>query len=118
MRPTTVLNDDGQLTKGPEEVLDHWYQHSKKVFNVQSIYDDEVVAAIPALEPMLHLDDPPIMEELEIVLSRLKVRKVGGLSGIFPEMILCGSTALHSRLLTLMEAVWREGEVFKDWRDT
>ena len=91
--------------------------HFKKVLNVQSIYDNEVVAVIPALEPMLHLDNPPIMEELKTALSCLKVRKAGGLSGILPEMILCGGPALHSRLLTLMEAVWREGEVFKDWKD-
>ena len=73
---------------------------------------------MPALEPMLHLDDPPTpMEELKTALSRLKVTKAGGLSGILPEMILCGGPALHSRLLTLMEAVWRKGEVFKDWKD-
>ena len=24
---------------------------------------------------------------------------------------------LHDNLLALMEAVWREGEVFRDWRD-
>ena len=117
MRPTAVLKDDGQLTKRPEEVIDCWYQHFKKVLNVRSIYDDEVVAAMPALEPMVHLDDPPTMEELKTALSRLKVRKAGGLSGILPETILCGGPALHSRLLTLMEAVWREGEVFKDWKD-
>ena len=72
---------------------------------------------MPALEPILHLDDPPTVEELETALSRLKVKKAGGLSGILPEMILCGGPTLHSRLLTLIEAVWREGEVFKDWKD-
>ena len=25
VRPTAVLKDDGVLTQGPEEVLDHWY---------------------------------------------------------------------------------------------
>jgi len=78
------------------------------VLNVQSIYDDEVIDAMSVLEPTLHLDDPPTMEELETALSRLKVRKAGGLSGILPEMILCGGPVLHNRLLTLMEAVWRE----------
>jgi len=67
VRPTTVLKDDGQLTKGFEEVLDCWYQHFKKVINVQSIYDD---AAMPALWPMLHLGDPPMMEELETALPQ------------------------------------------------
>ena len=57
------------------------------------------------------------MEELEIALSHLKVRKAGGLSRILPEMILCAGPALHDRLLALMETVWREGAVFGDWRD-
>ena len=57
------------------------------------------------------------MEELEITLSRLKVRKAGGLSGILPEMILRGGPAIRDRLLALMEIVWREGAVFGDWRD-
>ena len=72
---------------------------------------------MPMLEPMLHLDNPPSMEELEAVLSRLKLRKAGGLSGILPELILCSGPVLHDKLLTLMRAIWREGEVFQDWRD-
>ena len=114
---TAILKNDGQLTKGPEEVLEHWYQHFRKVLNVQSIYDDEFIAAMSVLEPMLHLDNPPSMEELETTLSRLKPRKAGGLSGILPELILCGSPILCNKLLTLMRAVQREGEVFRDWRD-
>ena len=117
VRPTAILNNDGQLTKGPEEVPEHWYQHFRKVLNVQSIYDEEVIAAMPVLEPMSHLDNPPSMEELEAALSRLKPKKAGGLSGILPELILCSATILHDKLLTLMKAVWREGEVFQDWRD-
>jgi len=70
VRPTAILKNDGQLTKGPEEVLERWYQHFRKVLNLQGIYDDEVIAAIPTLEPVLHLDDPPSMEELEATLSR------------------------------------------------
>ena len=117
VRPTAILKNDGQLTKGPEEVLERWYQHFRKVLNLQSIYDDEVIATMPTLEPILHLDDPPSMEELEAALSRLKPRKAGGLSGILPELILCGGPVLRDKLLTLMRAVWREGEVFQDWRD-
>ena len=32
-------------------------------------------------------------------------------------MVLCGSPILFDRLLVLMQAVWRDGCVFKDWRD-
>ena len=31
--------------------------------------------------------------------------------------MLCGSPVLFDRLLVLMQAVWRDGCVFKDWRD-
>ena len=58
IRPSAVLKDDGQLTEGPDEVCDHWYQHFKKVLDIQRIYDEKVVADMPALELMLHLDDP------------------------------------------------------------
>ena len=32
-------------------------------------------------------------------------------------MILYGGPVLLDNLLALMEAVWREGEVLKDWRN-
>ena len=100
MRPTAILMDDGQLTNGPEEVLDHWYQHFSKVLNVQSVYNVEVIEDMPQLEPKLHLDDPPTMEELETALSRLKTRKAGGLSEILSKMILCDGPVLRDKLLS------------------
>jgi len=42
---------------------------------------------------------------------------VGGLSGILQDLVLCGGPVLLERLLVLMQAVWKEGCVFKDWRD-
>ena len=108
MRPTAILKNNGQLTIGPEEVLEHWYHHFRKVLSVQNIYDNEVIAAMPALESVLHLDNPPSMEELRVALPRLKARKAGGLSRILPELILCSGPILH-KLLTLMKAIRREG---------
>jgi len=112
------LKEDGELTKGPSEVLDHWYQHFKKVLNVQSIYNAVVLDAMFVSPPLLHLDDPlTMMVELEGAMSRLTARKVGGLSGILPELVLYGGPILLDRLLVLMKAVWREGSVFRDWRN-
>ena len=73
MRPTTILMDDGQLTNGLEEVLDHWYQQFSRELNVQSIYNAE---DMPQLEPKLHLDDPRNKEEYCSVPT--EARKVGG----------------------------------------
>jgi len=70
--------------------------------------------ALPTSLLLLHLDDLPAMAELEDAISRLKTRKAGVLSEIFLELVLCGGL---ERLFVLMQAVWREGFVLKDWRD-
>ena len=38
VQPTAVFKDNGELTKGPSEVSDRWFQHFKKVLNIQSTY--------------------------------------------------------------------------------
>jgi len=82
--------------------------------DIQNIYNESVLDALPTSPPLLHLDDPL----LEDAMSRLKTSKMGGLSEILSELALCGGPILLERLLFLMQAaVWREGCVFKDWKD-
>ena len=95
VQPTSVFKDNGELTKGPSEVSDRWFQHFEKVLNIQSIYDENVLDTFPSSPPLIHLDDPPTMAELEDAMTRLKARKAGGLSGILPELVLCGKPVLH-----------------------
>ena len=84
VKVAAVLKTNGELTKGPEEVTECWYEHFKKLLTIQSIYDGNVIANVPTLPPLLCYDDPPTSEELETALSQLKTRKVGSLSGIVP----------------------------------
>jgi len=53
---------------------------------------------------LLHLDDPLTMALLEDAMSRLKTRKVGGLSEILPELVLCVGPVLLERLLAGSDA--------------
>ena len=106
------------MTKGPSEVLHRWFQHFKKVLNVRSIYDSSVLDAWPVSPSLFRLDDPPTMAKLEAAMSRLKKRKAGGMSGILLELVICSSPVLLDRLPMLMQAVWREGRVPRDWRNT
>ena len=69
------------------------------------------------LPSLLHFDDPPTTEELEVALSQLKIRKADGLSAILLELILFGDSVLRDRLLAFMKDVWNEGRVFNAWRD-
>ena len=50
-------------------------------------------------------------------MARLKSRKAGGLTGILPEVVLCGGPVLLDGLLVLMQTVWRKSCVFQDWKD-
>jgi len=116
-RPVKVSKIDGELINTPEEVVDCWYEHFKNLLNIQSICDEEVVAAVPALPPLLQYDEPPTLEELEVALSQVKTRKAGDLSGILPELNLFGGSVLQDRLLALMKDVWNEGRVVNAWWD-
>ena len=66
---------------------------------------------------MLDLDEPPMEEELLDVLSKMKRGKAGGKSGSLPELVLYGGAILWDRLLELMQAMWRRGEVVPDWKN-
>ena len=64
VKTAAVLKANGELTKGPEEVTNCWYEHFKKLLNIQSIYDEDVIAAVPTLPPLLHYCDPPTSRSL------------------------------------------------------
>ena len=68
-RPVKV---DGELINTLEEVVDCWYEHFKNLLNIQGICDEEAVAAVPALPPLLQYDKPPTLEELEVACLKLK----------------------------------------------
>ncbi len=60
---------------------------------------------------MLELDEVPNEEELLAALSKLKIGKAGGKSGVLPELVLYGGGGLWDRMLGLMQEMWRKGEV-------
>ena len=113
VRPTAVLKKDGELTQGPTEVIEHWHQHFKKLLNVKSVFNVEVINAMAVLPLRLDLDYPPTMEEFNVALSKLKKKKVGGVSEILPNSGL----ALWDRLLSLLQDILRSDYVVDDWRN-
>ena len=50
------------------------------------------------------------------VLTKLKMRKAGGKSGVLPELILHGGVDLWDRMLEVMQKVWEEGIVVETGR--
>ncbi len=117
-RPVAMMKEDGELTTlGSDGVMGRWHQHFSKLLNQQSEFSDEVVDQMEDAEPHLDLDGPPTEEELEVALSKLKMRKVGGKSGMLPELVRFSGAHLWDRLLELMQVLWSQGEVETDWKD-
>ena len=105
------------MTSGPEEVKMTWHDHFTHVLNIPSRYHQGVLDGMPSLPSALGLDHPPTFDEFIEAISRLKKGKVGGRTGILPELLIHGSPELQDRLLLLMGDVWNRGKVVKDWKD-
>ena len=116
-RPTAVMKENGSLTQGPEEVRARSYQHFVKILNIPCAFNDEVINTLLLLLPHLELDMPPTEEESMQALTKLKMRKAGVKSGVLPELILHGGVDLWDRMLEVMQKVWEEGKVVRDWQD-
>ena len=48
------------------------------VLNIQSIYNEEVIAAVSTMPPLLQNDESPTLEELEVALCQVKAGKTVG----------------------------------------
>ena len=56
----------------------------------------------------------PLTMEFLNVLSKVKLKKAGGMSRVTLEMILFGRSVFHHALLDVFRKVWRDGEVFEE----
>ena len=101
----------------PDGLKSCWHTHFDKVLNIPSSFNLRVIEDLPAAETRHGLDDAPNMEELMAAVRSLNCGTAGGQSGIVPEMILCGSAALHRRIHDLICKVWHDGVVVAEWHD-
>ena len=108
---TYFSEEDGGLVQGSVETLDRWHQ----LLNQESEYREDVIEQMPESAPYHDLDEPPTEEELQLALTQMKrgIRQEGSQSC----MVLFGGAVLWDRLLELMRALWREGEVVTDMKD-
>ena len=72
---------------------------------------------MPTPPPEVEMDGPPSCEELMQALSRLQKGKTSGKMWILPMLLLYGGVELQNRLLKIMEDMWKEGVVVRDWKD-
>ena len=100
-RTSAVLDENGLLLSDPDAVTARWCRHFTKVLNVVSVFSPVGIDRMPTLEMRRDLNDPPTSEEFQRALSKLRLRKAGGDSGVLPEMLVFGGPVLHTVLLDL-----------------
>ena len=76
-----------------------------------------MIDTLPLLPPHLDLDMPSTEEELMQALNKLKMRKAGGKSGVLPELILHSGVDMWNRMLEVIQKVWAEAKMVRDWQD-
>src|ERR1700733_5697531 len=60
---------------------------------------------------------PITIRELELAISKLKMRKSPGVDGVSNEMIKNLGTAAKTKLLQIFNTCWTSGEVPQTWRE-
>ena len=119
VRSMTIRDEEGNLCSTPEEQHQRWRSHFTTILNVQSHFDEEVFQKVRQRPLRPSMADPPSREKLEDAIGAMKNGKMGGHSGILPEMVKAARCVdeFMDALLALVHRVWLEGKVPQDWRD-
>ena len=119
VRSMAVKDEEGCLCHTPEEQQERWRRHFTSILNVQSLFDMEELKKARQRPLRPSMADSPSKEELEKAIHSMKNGKMGGTSGILPEMVKAVSYEedFMDALLTLVHRVWRESRVPQDWTD-
>lgn len=111
-----VRREDGQIVNGPDELLGCWSCHFDRILNIQSQFNEETIKSLPASTEKSFLDEVPTLEEVLQAIKSLKSGKVGGSSGILPEMLIYSGKAMQERIHALVSCVWMGRSVPADWK--
>ena len=119
VKMTVVREENGNPCSSPEAQQQRWRRHFSDILNLQSNFSAEELEMVRQRPLRPEMAAPPSEEELGSALGKMKNGKVGGESGILPEMLraACSEEDFTKRLLELVGDVWRECEVPTDWRD-
>ena len=82
-----VRNEMGTLCSTTEDNQQRWRRHFTSLLNVQSHFDDGELQRVRQRPLKAHIADPPSKEELLAAIDTMKNGKMGGKSGILPEMV-------------------------------
>ena len=103
-----VRNDAGEMSLSEDSKQKAWLEHYKRLLNIEFDWDPDHLSDEPPVE------GPPIPITIDMVkkaLSKMKVGKAAGPSGIVVEMIRAAGDTGASMIRDLAAAIIRRGKV-------
>lgn len=119
LKTASVVDEDGNTCSTPQQMHERWRRHFTKILNIMSQFNEDQLKEARQRPVRSQMADLPTREELEDAIGKMKNGKAAGQSGILPEMIkaaIC-TDDFTDILLDLVQSVWKEGKVPKDWVD-
>ena len=109
-----VKDKEGKIVTTEEGERKRWVEHFKEVLNRPP---PETLPNILPAEDMLDVETgPPTKAEVIKAIKKLKSGQAAGPDGIPPEALKGDSTTSAEMLLPLLEKIWKDENVPKDWK--
>ena len=110
-----VKNDTGEMSMSEKAKQNAWAEHYEGILDVEFDWDPDHLTDEPPLE------GPPIPITIDMVkkaISKMKLGKAAGPSGIVVEMIKAAGDTGATMIRYLATAIIRDGKVPTDWEES
>ena len=110
-----IRDDSGKLAYSDDEKIKAWKQHYERPLNVEFPWsEDDLSLADPVLGP------PPLVtrEMVEKSISKKKLGKAPGPSGIVTEMLKASSDVCSEMIADLTNSIIRDNTMPSEWNDS
>ena len=107
-RSSCIHDKDGNQCRSLSEKKQRWHRHFSRVLNQESTFDMTELELTKQRPLQQQLAEMPTVAELVAAVKKLQNGKVGGNSGILPEMIKASSCKEEflDHMLDLIHTVW------------
>ncbi|VDM00695.1 unnamed protein product [Schistocephalus solidus] len=108
---TTLLAEKSQFLK-------RWAEHFRSVLNCSSAISDAAIDRLPQVDTNNDLDLSPSLSETIRAVQQISSGVAPGSNAIPPEVYKHGGPRLMAELTTLLQKMWRQGQVPQEFKDT
>ena len=110
-----IRDDSGKLAYSDDEKIKAWKQHYERLLNIEFPWsEDDLSVADPVLGP------PPLVtrEMAEKSISKMKLGKAPGPSGVVTEMLKASSYVCNEMIADLTNSIIRDNTMPSEWNDS